>query len=461
MGIKDIWYTEKGRMGIIISSTILITSVIVVPISILITKSFYKNDKFIQTYAYDASDSSTAKRQNEWMEIDGKDTIEQEKNLLKNKNYHSINGPDNILDGVRKTKGLSYLSNIEVSSKGNIFKPLDISNSYDKEGDPIWIKPGSEDYIHAPFNLTMKVPINVSQSLREHLSIKEPKKLEIDSLDKENNYGDWLKNNNYQKDFAVSFILFNYISFSKQAGIILHENGLNPVNDQINTGVSGPDFLNWVKITFPEDIWGSIEGDEKLIVDGTGTDEKALNIVIDGFNNDETIKSLNLNITQYLNDGGSYRAWETTEENFLPPGVILNPDEYDGKNDGTPNAFLGTASRGINPHNNIEEEHNSEEISYWGYEESVYYDLYGKIEPSNIIYNIDDFTIGKDSEKLPLATTIATDSIVFFTTDSLTVLNPETNKKEFPMGITRNGLKSIFEYGETWENLAKVNELEF
>ena len=458
MWIKNMWYSQRGKLAIIVIITALITSIILIPITFMVEDFLYKKDSYIQSYGYDGTDSSTGTRQDEWMQIDGNTSSEKEKILMKNKNYHSIDGPDNIVDGVRKSKGISYLSNTDISVDDSGFKALDISDSYDEDGNPIWINPSSNDYISAPMNLIMKTPIDVSIVLREHLITKEPTLLVLDDFD--NDYGEWIKENNYERDFMISFIVFNYVSYSKNFGEKLNDANLTPVNDQIKNGVESSLFYPWIEKTFPEDVWGKVSGNENLIIDGTETAEKTLDVALEAFNNDVEANPFNLNIIQYLNDGGSYRAWETTPKDKLPPGVSFNKDEYDNKNEGIPNAFLGTASRGIIPHHSgIDKD--SEEISYWGYDEDIYSNIYEGTEPSNIIYNLDDFTIGKHSNELPLATTIATDSIVFFIVDNLKVFNPLTNKKEIPLGITRDGTKSIYQYGTTWDELAKLKELEF
>lgn len=464
MGIKDIWYTEKGRIGIVVASTVLITSAIVIPTVILIDGSLHTKDKYIQSYGYDGTITSTGNRQNNWMGIDGETSVEQETRLVSNENYHPVDSVDKIIDGVTKTNGISYLSNTDVSTNDS-FVALDISNTYDEQGNAIWINPEDEEYIHAPLNMTMKVPVKVSNILRNHLANdSKPTKLTIKDLNNADGYGDWLKENEYEKDFASAFILFNYVAFSKNAGNKLKEGKLLPVNDQIESGVESTEFGGWVETTFNEDDWGKLDGTEKLIVDGTATDEKALNMAITAFNEDEEANTNKLNIIQYLNNGGSFRAWETTAEDSLPPGVELNLDEYDKKQDGTANAFLGTASRGIIPHHKNESDedgHLSQEISYWGYDEDSYFDLYGGDQnPDDVVYDLDNF-INKEVKDLPLATTIATDSIVFFTTKDQKVLDPISGEYKTPIGITRNGLKSIFEYGEYWDNIAKTNDLEF
>ena len=462
MGMKNIWYTEKGRIGIVVLSTTIITTIILIPILVLINNSIHKNEKYIQSYGYDCTVTSTAARQNEWMGIDGDSLNEEELTLGKNSNYHSVDFSDQIIDGVKKTKGISYLSNASISTNDN-FIPLDISNSYDEKGIPIWITPQDEEYIHAPLNMTMKIPVGISNVLRNHLVNNKPTKLTIDELNNGTpGYGDWIENRQYKKDFSISFVLFNYVSYSKNAGLALNEKNIFPVNDQIENGVSSKVFSTWIEETFPEDVWGIFDGTENLIIDGTGTDEYAVDVVINAFNKDNKANKLGLKIVQNLNNIGSYGAWETTSNDplLLAPGVTYNFDEYDKKNNGTPNAFIGTSSRGIMPHQGEGTTPNEGEISYWGYNEDIYYEKYGNEDPNDVIYNLNDFT-SKDAIELPLATTIASDSIVFFIDKDTKVINPITNKEETPSGITKDGVKAIYEYGETWENLAKLKEIKF
>ncbi|NQX83376.1 MAG: hypothetical protein HRS50_01515, partial [Mycoplasmataceae bacterium] len=423
-----------------------------------------------------------------------------------NNGYVSVDTAEKMIDGVKKTDGISYLpySNIiKQNLNDSVLSGLGIT----EDGGENWISPDNKDgnYIKAPLNMIMKVPDFVADILREYMAgnaaasspltiemfgIDDSSKLDYGTIDEDgefnskvivgSNYGTFLKESTYWNDFRLSFALFNYITYSSTAHEALSEAGLTP-------GIPGSGTLNntqyksWLDSAFGINAFDNIYSETEngfmdLLVDGTGTNEEALDILIKSFN--ENVASLGFNeqlkLNQSLENNGSYTAWETSKENELPPGVVFNKDEYDGNQAGRIGTFLGTQSRGIkqskldfgditdiDEHDKNHDESLSSadangEISYWGYKEKDYTDIANGITVDDFIYNQDYMNASIDeNSNLPLGVTMATDNIVFFTTSDLQVMNYNTMIMDHPEGVSKEGYKMIYQFGTTWDELSK------
>lgn len=488
MGIKDILYTEKGKILSSVLASVLITTIIIVPITIFIDREIHKESKdSIYSYGFDAVSTSTGKRQDEWMGISGNTSIEQEATLLSSKenNYSSVTGSQEMFDGVQSNNGVAYLaySNLyehieEVEGVEKDLSLLSITDSRTPELgfiDPIDSSTGqvSEDYqIRAPLDLIMRVPQGVKSILTNHMAIETPSILTIEEFNvvqDENGtgYGTWLESDKELKtNFAMAFIIFNYAAYSAEGHEALENNNL-PVPSK-DKDISAEIFIDWIKGTFgtfeeSSNTWfEDIHKENQIFLyevlgDGSATPLLAINVLFDSFNEKIAKEYLFGNLVNpvtfvyKLNNIGSEGAWETPNEGELPPGVSFNKDEYDGENEGTPGAFLGTMSKPMD----INQE--DAEITYWGYSEENYSNIMNGDEE---FYNLDEFIADPD---VPLVLTTAQDIVVFFTGLNTTAIDYSTPNHEVKQikGITQEGYRAIYEFGTTWDELSKMGQLEF
>ncbi|NQX83375.1 MAG: hypothetical protein HRS50_01510 [Mycoplasmataceae bacterium] len=509
MGIKDILYTEKGKIGSGILATALISTVVLIPMSIFIDRFINSSiNNVILAYGFDGSVSSTGSRQNSWMGISGESNLDKESTLINTNNgYVSVDTAEKMIDGVKKTDGISYLSYLSIlklNSNGSVFTGLKITEDRGKT----WISPDNKEgnYIKAPLNMIMKVPDFVADILREYMAGNDNIPInDVLTIDKFNisddsinygtigkyidsqepvevvvntDYGDFLKEG-YWDDFRLSFALFNYIIYSETAHTALDKFGLTPGISNSETLMNNEEYKNWLFKVFGDKAFNDIEPTNEfidLLIDGSGTNEGALNILINSFN--ENVLELGFNpklkLNQLLENSGSYGAWETSILKELPPGVVFNKDEYDGSQSGRRGTFLGTQSRGVKQRKldfddiQILNEHDKNkdgtlnsadangEISYWGYNEEDYTNIAGNITGDDFIYNQNYMTESmKSNSNLPLGVTMATDNIVFFTTSNLQVMNYNTMILDHPEGISKEGYKMIYQFGTTWDVLSK------
>ncbi len=488
MGLRDFMYTEKGRITSSVVAAVLVTTVVLVPLTIVLDRNIRggtsQGNENVKSFGYDDNVTSTGLRQDNWMGItpttmidaSGSEVTSMEATLSKNDSYTGVITDEELIAGVNSTNGIAYLSNSHVSKDSNL-KPLNIS----EDGGETWINVGDADYIAAPLNMVMKVPQAVSVVLKDYISPTATEALTIEDLNGLQNsvivdtssesvesttvldtydYGDWLVSEGYTKDFALSVIAFNWIAQAQ------------PAFDKVDTEyahineagfANGEEFFNWANIVFggdQTDTWGVINesGDgwaftsEEILIDGTGTNDPAVNLALEAFE-----EEYGVSITANLNNGGSYRGWETSEADVA--GVVHNEDEYDGSEDGAQGAFIGTQSRGMETASMTGKSDISGEISYWGYDESVYDSgTFGNVSSSdkeNIIY---DFSAFVDNDEVPLATTIAGDQIVFFTTvDANFEYEGETYA---PTGVSQEGAKMLFQLGATWEEVYSMGFLQ-
>lgn len=504
MKILDFMYTDKGKITASVLLAVIISTVILVPSSIFIDRGIREEEDInIKTFGFDDNVTSTGARQDEWMNItssemvdaSGQEILSREATLLKNPSYTGVTIDEDLMNGVASTNGLGYLSNSHVSNDSRL-KPLNISN----DNGETWITPTNSDYISAPLNMTMKVPEGVATIIKQKL-IKEPTELKVADLNglfndvevnldsaivdevdettdvsKSYNYGDWLVEQELTSDFALSILMFSWIGQTLMA-----QEALNVKYSTTNEPLflTKEEFFDWANVVFggeDREKWGIISEDhtkwafnnEELLIDGTGTNQDAVDIACESFGtiyNSTSYANGNINIQQNLANGSSNLAWETAENDDIPPGVVFNKDEYDGSNDGSKKSFIGTQSRGIETASMktsaTELDEIDGEISYWGYNETIYDSTFDDDESSlfssnnvtaddvgNMFY---DFDALLNTDGTPLAFTIAGDSVVFFTNnDTVFEYSGETYK---PTGITPDGAKLAFQYGTTWDLL--------
>ncbi len=510
MGFKDFLYTEKGKIAGSVLAAVLLTTTVMVPVSIYTDRAM--NDEVtvsnVKSFGYDDNKTSTGLRQDNWMGIDtstmidasGQEVTSMEATLENNNpDYLGVTTDEDLMAGVNNTDGIAYLSYSHVGTDDHL-KPLAIS----EDGGANYIKPGEKGYLSAPLNMAMKVPQGVSAVINDKLSPTPPtgktNELKISDLNGLTNakdmtyeldnkgeetdkaietvdgtesydYGQWLLDQKLAHDFAISLLAFNYIAQTQMSIEAMAPTYVSP-----NTAAFADDkaFFTWANEVFGQedkDTWGIIneKGDgwaftsEEVMIDGTGTDEAAINLALDSFN----VTYPDASLSQNLNNGGSYRAWETVDKDKLPAGVSYNPDEYDGTQNGSKAAFIGTQSRGMEMGQFKKDENGnpksdaSGEISYWGYDEDVYAKgTYGSTtsdDMENIIY---DFTKMSTDDETPTATTLATDQVVFFTTVDAKFTSSVDGKTYAPTGVTQTGAKMLFEFGSTWNEVYNLGLLQ-
>lgn len=466
---------EKTKLGIGILAAVLITTAVLVPVSIYTDRAIRSDGGFsgVTTTGYDDGVTSTGTRQDAWMGIDvNEETGSMDGTLVQNGNYQSVADPESMIDVVKSSDGVGYLSLSEVNRDDEL-KALTISEDHGET----YIATDSTDYISAPLNMVMKVPANVAKVLKAHDYSAEvdtalnPTDLNDSEL-LEEGYGDWLVKNEYQKQFAVAFIIFQWTVHSQAATEELAASNLVSPNGETADKADTASFKKWIVTTFADTddySWGVVKDGDlaiehiELKVDGTGTDQFALDQAISSFNKE--FEDEGVVVQQLLNDGGSYRAWETDDEASVPPGVTYNYDEYDQANNGDAGTFLGTQSRGIETYDMVDESsEDAGEISYWGYDEDIYSKGSIVTEPENVsdIDNVfyDYSKVVASTENTPLAATIAGDNIVFYTSADASFELPDGTEGH-PTGLSREAAKGIFQYGLSWEVLAGLDLIDY
>ncbi len=492
MGIRDLRYSEKGKIIGGILAAIIITTAIMVPIAIFTDRAI-RNDNngnnSIATYGFDDNATSTGLRQDNWMGISkttmidstGKEVTSMDATLINNDNdYHSVTKDEDMMSGVKASNGIAYLSNSHIKKEKEL-KALAIS----EDNGETWITPDQDEYISAPLNMVLKVPEAVAQVVKDWIANSTVASLDdlnglvnskVVELDENNShegkivdgidtydYGTWLREEGFEQDFATAVSVFAWTAGAQPAFDALKEAGYGTPNSVKFTTTN--EFINWVKTVFANEEWGIVDGSgnlnfsSQLLVDGTGTDQAALDIAISSFDNE-----LGVTVTQKLNNHGSFAAWETTQQGGVA-GVTYNPDEYDQVQDASAGAFIGTQSRGMfvgDDDNDV-----NGEISYWGYDESAYngtvFSNDGTIDTSdaeNIVYNYDVFLTGTEAEDLPLATTLASDHVVFFTTNDASFISLDGEEVK-PEGLTREGYKAAYELGLSWTQLDAMGYVKY
>lgn len=474
MGIKDFFYTEKGKITSSVLVAILITSAILVPVSIFTTKSMNNGGEGnpIKSAGYDSSVTSTGEEVDTWMQLDGWDSesanLEMQKTLLNNENYFDVKNPEEMFDKVKNNNAVAYLSNVDVNIQKDEFYALNLS-----EDGTTYISPDDavNYFIKKPLNIYMKVPNIVATDLKNNnindgtgiWSEATPAEDSIFTTIDSKGYRDWLIENDYLTEFFWSFIIFNWMAFSEESQTALNEYGysVNSVNS-----ISSEDFdiLLENAITNYTSLVGNPtpeSGNITITIDGTGTANAAVQKSIDTFNIHYKDNSNVPIVTQLLNDGGSWRAWETPEKSVTNeiPGLSFNPDSYDGQNDGNANAFISTQSRSFRADGEVTDEDtdaSDDGLSVWGYDEDSAMEFLESNTSEEGIYT------GTQSDDVPISYTLAIDNIVFFVSEDTSFeFNNETYK---PTGITREALYMIYNSGGsypiTWEELYAYNLIE-
>lgn len=449
----------------------------------------------LTTVAFTDAVSGTAIRQDAWMGIDDYDGGEYVKGdydatLIKNKNYQSVDKEDKILDIVSSEDGLSYLSRGYLNY-GNYIEKDDL-NVLGVIEDGKAINGEDEGYpLVAPLNMNMRVPSKVANYIKDSFIGGEDagKEITIDGLNTAfDGYGTWLKddkNKGYMFDFAISIIIFNYTASTESAANGLESDGFKSWNE---TTISDEEFVSWIKSTFSNQEWGIVnsegdidfhgfenDGTYEVKIGGTGTNSPAVASIMKSFSQfnfgteDEPFK---FSVMEKLSNHGSGGAWyqSKTKPGFDKEGsddgyTYMAPGEYDGQSNDVPeNYFLGTQSRAFNEKTNDGDQSSDSWIN-WGYDATTYTSSLLTDNNKNEISEIDgenSFYIYEDTlgtEDFPIVTTMAADSVVFFTTNDAEF---ELDGKTYhPTALSSEGAKEIFQNGANWIDVAEMGLIQY
>ncbi len=430
----------------------------------------------VHTAAFSDGVSSSAVRQDTWMGID-KDaaTGTFDATLTQNEYYHSVTDDEKMIDDVQSNNGVGYISQNTVAQYSDL-KTLAVSE--DKGAH--WITAESGTYpTSAPLDMVFKVPQPVGVVMKGHLPTSTPTALSFNDLNVAgSNYGDWVKNK-YAFNYAMSFIVFAWAAESKDAHDALAAGNFGFYNSE---SVSKDAFDAWIQGTFKDEAWGICNKDGNIDfhgitndsfevnIDGTGTDELSVNIILESLSDTYEIQ-----LIQNLNNHGSGAAWYMDSTNEKPDWAngdgtndmtgfgYANPGTYNGAtNSGFWGAFLGTQSRATEEGDAaFGGKDDAEKASTgWGYDWTTYVNSGvtdgDATDVENTMYNYDNII---KSEDTPLMTTMATDQIVFYTTTDAYF---EMDGKDYvPTGITREGAKDLFQNGKSYQELVKLKELRY
>ncbi|BDU67873.1 MAG: hypothetical protein TYPL_5260 [Candidatus Tyloplasma litorale] len=505
MGIKDFMYTEKGKITASVLTAILITTIVIVPTTILTSNAMNKEEALyesVQTWGYDDQVSSTAEKMNDYMDIDQESTqniygeagdmvLSGEPKLLENENYHSVIDDSDILIGVDQSdNGLGYLSTSWITGYNDanndalsILKIYDVYNEEELSRDDVnaYVTPDTSntDYIEAEeelqstLNIVFKVPTVVTDSI----TTINNDDIQIDSEGAAKDYYDWLADEDYADDFviALGFLDFmmtdsnnaDYINTMAIEGTHVESVGafdevdvehLAGIYNQIMKNDEGENTTPFIsKLQEQQEATSNLY---HVKIDGTGTNTGLVKVELNNFE-EEFNSAANLtgeseiHFEYDLVNGGSGEAWKVPT-NGIANGVVEAPATA---TDAREDAFLGTQSR-------FSEE---SEIEPWGYtnasniegEEITSYSNFTSDEHSS--GDVFGFTMGID---LPVFF-INSDFTFEYTVDPYTTQIENLDSIEFdvdengnqipqevqikPTGISDLGAKAIYEYGASWE----------
>ncbi len=440
--------TEKGKITASILIAVLATTAIMVPVSIFTDRSIRQDEtESIQTYSYKGDASTTGKaiydiagiKTSKDLTGDGK--IDSNDSVVwlneENSSFNEILEDKQMIDGVESTNGLGFGNRDAIGAEweaGGNGHSLYIYDSVNDDGT-------INEHDMAPYgttlNLNMKVPKTVADVLRGHLETETPSELTIDELNSgEISYGDFLKTNNAEANFAVAFGFYNYATYSKNAKTALDA-------DFATDGLVGTkdsnELKDWFTTTFPKTEWNWKLGDEptEIFVDGSSTPNAAMEAVIGSFNKDYILDQSNA-LTENLNNQGSSASWAGDSKEDIPGGP-----NHETNNLGSASTFLGTSSSLKDGYLN------------WGYEAGAL-----KTETSSGIKVADETKITTSGAVMETTIGVAPGP-QFFTSSSLKIVNPETGKLEQPMGITQHGIYDAYVYGASWQQLADGGQITF
>lgn len=476
----------KTKKGLIIGGSVTVAVLLTAGITTGIVLGIKNNvpglvEGPVITAAFSDGVSSSAERQDKWMGIDFDTESETyDGTLIKNSYYHSVTIEEEMMDVVSSEDGVGYMSNVTLS-KDSRFRTLNVANE-DVATGATWIAPSGAIPTAAPLDMVMKVPQPVSAVLNDFMPSDSPtdaltfEMLNVDGSD----YGTWIQDN-YAFDFAISFIFFAWVAESETAHNAIAAEGFGIQNADLN--VADADFAEWVKTVFADTAWGIVNSDGdidfnghkgtgayEMNIDGTGTDEMIVNIALESLSD-----ATGFTMLQQLNNHGSGAAWYMDSDNETPDWAgsmasfeYIDPGMYgDSSNSGYWGSFIGTQSRGMNDGDSAfggfdasDTEHTTP-LTGWGYDWSIYTSTANvttgdATDAENVMYNYD---VTSDNDDIPLATTIGTDNIVFYTTVDAFF---EMDGVEYtPTGLTRAGAKDLFQNGLSYQELVAKDELQY
>ncbi len=470
MGLRDLKYSEKGRIGIAVVSTILIATAILVPITIFTDRSIHgtgndQSSNAIKTYSYTASAGTTT---NGFGLIgigngDNEDTIEW---LNKNNDaYQDVLTDPEIIDGVSSNSGLGFGNEGVIGSEWKGDNPslndlILVDDSSEEETTLPYTKVVDHNY-DTVLSVNFKVSASVADVMREHMYGNDnigtpitPSELNTADLFADKILIDEAK----RQQFAVAFGFFNYITYSESVKEAMSYSGY--AVDGLIGGVSDTNIFNWWNITFSDSFWAINKINDgstfQLSVDGSSTVNPAFAIGINTFNDSQA----RFDLYENLNNSGSGNSWGF-DSSIKIPGTIHEPDSSDTASAYT---FLGTSSSLQNDYVSDGVEHLT--LTNWGYVDS-------NNDPSDGNSSLITTTSSSGKEIVDIAssvltpesvleTSIAIDGIpTFFTSSSLKIMNYETGKEETPVGITREGVREAYIYGVSWNELSFSGEIVF
>ena len=472
---------EKGKLGVGILSAVLITTVIMVPVSIFSDRAIRGNESGyvnpIQTWGYDDQISSTGKKMNDYMGITknlttniygGQNVLSGEPSLLLNSNYHTMEDDIQILDGVANSEqGLGYSSTTWVG-KDNSLTPLKaeingvmLDPTNDKEK-----KNYANSGMQSTLNIHMKVPKNVANSIT--ISPNGP----TVNTELASNYYSNINKAGYADDFAIQLGFFNYLATSNEANDVANDVVLPGTKTSSLDNFDIKDLQAMEKVynditKTQNSLWDAVEAQESstssysIKIDGTGTNTGLIEPQVEKFR--ELVNSLlnkNINFYYDLVNGGSGEGWK-----------VSLADGGEQGSDARQDAFLGTQSRFSK---------NSEYTKeFWGYEETSY-----STTNDNTVYNdptkktngqvigltagidLTTFFIKKDMTfEFNITTSEAAKAIdpnAIITKENHNITSFKINKQDYkygesikvhPTGFTSEGGRQAYEFGNSWSNL--------
>ncbi len=483
--IKGIWYSEKGRNLISIFLTVLIVLGITLPSTILLSRN-RRNSFSFNSYLYNSS-TATALRINSWMEIpltsDSNGNESYDLTILQSnpKYAHFVRTDDQMLSSVKSSKGIGYLSQNQVIKLSGTeeFRFLDVFNeetqSYEKINTPEYSIPT------APLDMVFKVPGAVVNDFRNQLLsfsyLSNPTIVEHGSIwttsfdataaatsiensgEEASAWYSWVRKENYEWDLFLSFLFFNYVSFSKEAidnlfnkdyaGDLKFNNWI-PEEYKINEIDMKEAFINlynnldalFVELGYSSNpIGGDLNNKEySVVISGSGTPDSALTILLTTLNEflDKNFPSIFLNkdFTYGIINYGSGAAWIVSDD--LDSQIWVDGSGISGDdNEIPPNSFLGLQSRKAN-----EYETNNWHLSYGDLAEEYNQDdsFEAWINEENYS-DVEDF--GLDGYyNPPLGSTIATESTSIIVPSN--VKYKIDGQEYYLTGITKEGARLIY-----------------
>ncbi|CRX36919.1 / / hypothetical protein / 407932:409428 Reverse [Candidatus Hepatoplasma crinochetorum] len=487
--IKYFFSSSWGHIFISVIITVAILLLIFLPI--VLAGSGKKQSIFV--YGFDANITGTGEKFNSYIGVDDDydswnhdlvwaqneeqmlTGVEQSKNSIgyigKSVSSFAIYDEDTNPDGELKTLELWV-------------DDTDIDNSIPNEGE--YVDYTSDLYpIFSTLNIWFRVPDYVAPIINKNIMFSNTTGIDIDQTiwgtdwvigseartlteEQDEYFQDYVISPNYLKYFVFSFIFFNWVAFSEQAQLIIDGIARSYQPDDFNQDylLSDQEFeqylanfannlesinADWTIDNFVNN--NSDNGEDVTLIltlEGTGTNQPTLDALTngndsyDGFSDYLTIwlqdyynnQDYSFDFTLALNNYGSGQAFAIKSNNA------------------SPNAFLGSQSRGYDIDDITRTEQvNSNNSLTWGYDTITEADL-----DSEGLYYLPDTETDQNLTQ-PIYYTFAIDPIIIITGKNTSF---ETNGNTYhPKGITPEGLRYAYSFdGESWEELYVYNLIE-